>query len=284
MQDHKRGSEPNDKPIETASATTSHDNSNSGPFAYVITAVVLVLSIIMSLAASGCISYAIATAAHEYSNGRPGTQLPDIDDFDNLEDLDELLERYYGDSNPTSSDRNTTTDHGSNAGSSGSSTTSVGDALDFDLAAYGQSIDSMVSASSYAGTPAEVRDFVRDLVSKDRTFADAVCASLNSAALDEGARAGKISEAKDKCAEAAKALDGVSIPAVAGDDDGKVKDALGTAKSNAVRRWELMANEIELLQGESVNTKALWDVDGHVLQATEDAANNLTEAMSLSAR
>ena len=42
------------KIIETASATTSPDNKNSGPFAYIITAVALAFLLVLALAGAGC--------------------------------------------------------------------------------------------------------------------------------------------------------------------------------------------------------------------------------------
>ena len=42
--------------IETASATTSSDNSSSGPLAYILAALALLVCLAMGLAAKGCTS------------------------------------------------------------------------------------------------------------------------------------------------------------------------------------------------------------------------------------
>lgn len=42
--------------IESASATTSPDNANSGPFAYVVTAIAVALALAATSAVTGCVS------------------------------------------------------------------------------------------------------------------------------------------------------------------------------------------------------------------------------------
>lgn len=90
--------------IESASATTSPDNAHSGPFAYIFTAIILVVSVILaSLLGSGLASTvansAIAVAPETRDRGM-NYQYDYFDNFgdeylEDLEDIEELL-RVYG--------------------------------------------------------------------------------------------------------------------------------------------------------------------------------------------
>lgn len=299
MRNHTHPTNPNDSPsnnsaqedkdkgiIETASATTSPDNSNSGPFAYIITAVALIVTIAITILGAGCASLVLVAMANDYGSDYSGgysttSPLDEIEDLEDIDDIEEWLERYTNDMDDSLGDT-VGNNHGS--GNTSSTSVSVDDALDFDIAAYSSTIDGGVSASSYAGTAGEVRDFVRTLLTEDTSYADRVAQCLNTAALDTDARESKFAEAKTLCEECGAKLDALEIPAVQNDDNGEVKDALGTAKSDAIRRWELMANEIELLaDGDQVNTKHLWNVDDDIIEATDDAANGLMDAMALAA-
>ena len=77
--------------IESASATTSPDNANSGPFAYVVFGVVIGLLVLLGVGISSCASALAAFApqdgrgyADEDTYGEP-TDSPD--DYEGLEDL-----------------------------------------------------------------------------------------------------------------------------------------------------------------------------------------------------
>lgn len=269
--------------IETASATTSPDNSNSGSFAYVLTAVTLGVVLVLSLIGAGCASVVLSSMAKEEtssSSNENGFSSPfddwddqyTDDDFDiNNMDFNDLLNDY------TNGFPNSGNKDGGN-----SKTTTAGEALDFSLAPYGNVLDDEVSASSYAGAPAEVRDFVRNIVSVDKDYSNRLVTLLDAAALKEDERMAKIQEAVTLCGEAKNAVNGVEIPQVANDANGAVRDALGAAKSEAVRRWELMETEISMLNTtESIRTNRLWDADDDVLAATEGAGDMLEEAMGL---
>lgn len=266
--------------IETASATTSPDNSNSGSFAYVLTAITVGAILVLSLIGAGCASIVLSTAANDLSNSSsnssvssPFDEWEDLyndEDFDiNNMDFDDLFNNYT----------NGFTDNDNREGGN-SKTTTVAEALDFSLAPYGNVLDDEVSASSYAGTPAEVRDFVRNVVSVDKDYANRIVSLLDTAALKEDERMTKIQEAVALCGEAKNAINGIEVPQVPNDADGAVHDSLGTAKTEVVRRWEYMEAEITMLNTtESIRTSRLWDADEDVLEATEDAGNMLEDAM-----
>ena len=277
--------EPKDQkePIETASGTTSDDNSNSGPFAYIVTGVTLVVVLLLSLLASACMSFVISTGAGNAGAGGtmthpgPGTQ-PNGYDYYGDPDLDELLEQYLGQEYGNGG----TGTHQNNGGHAETGAVDIATALDFDLAPYSVTIDSELSASAYAGTNSAVRTFVRDLVTKDREYAMRVSQALLDAASEDASRAEYLASAKAACAEARDTLGAVEVPA-SDQDDGATKDALGTAKSEAVHRWELIEAEVDLIsKSDKVDTSALWEADDKVVSSTESVADMLADAMSAS--
>lgn len=272
-----------DQLFETASATTDPDNANSGSKAYIIVAVCLGVMLLLGLLTAGCVSMVIATAVSESSMGgnpltsSPLTQddsspLPFSNDMSDLDELENLLKQYEQELGT-----------GSNSSTSSEATTT--DALDFDLAPYGTSIDKSVSASSYAGTPTEVRDFVRGLVSKDADYTKQVTDLMDAAALNEEARSENLGKAEAVCDEAAKALGDMALPTVKKDKDGKVVDLLGSAKQEALERWQNIKEEITILKTSGdVDTRKLWRVDDDIVDATSDAADLLTDAMTQAAK
>lgn len=276
--------EPKDQkePIETASGTTSDDNGNSGPFAYIVAGVALAVVLLLSLLATACMSFVISAGAGSAGTGGtvtypgPGSQ-PYGYDYENL-DMNELLEQYLG----QEYGGGYTNTHQNNGGHSNTGTVDIPTALDFDLAPYSVTIDSELSASAYAGTNSTVRTFVRGIVTKDREYATRVSQALLDATSDDAARAEYLANAKATCAEAREALSAVEVPAI-DQDDGTTKDALGTAKSEAVHRWELIEAEIDLIaKSDKVDTSALWDADDKIVSSTESAAELLADAMATS--
>lgn len=259
--------------IETASATTSKDNENSGPFAYIITVVAIVLLIVFCLVGVGCTSVIVAAlSGSNDSYGSPmsmpyGTRGDDLDS-----ELEDLLERYYNMPNDSKS--------GDSKSSEKSNEASVAEVLDFSLAPYGTNIEGEVGANSYAGAPAEVRDFVRNVVEADEEYTRQLVVLLNNAANKEDDREAKIKEAMQLCSDAQGAFDQLQLPALEKDQNGEVADQLGTGKTNAINRWKYLGDEIALLDTMSaVNTKRLWEIDDKVVTATTDAGDSFESAM-----
>ena len=272
--------------METASATTSPDNANSGSFAYVITIITIGALLLLSSASAGLCSVVLSAAAESSpyagSNGSTsttpfrdyGNSFPFSDDLGDM-DINDFL-NYYGNGygNDQSSNSN---------GRQGSGTATVAEVLDFSIAPYGMTINDNVSASAYAGTPAEVRDFVRSIVSTDKDYSNKVVTALDQAALNEGDRASKIDEALSLCDEAKSAIEGKEVPEVPGDNGATAKDQLGTAKTESAHRWELMKTEISMLKDtDKVDTDRLWRADDDVLNSTEKAGELLVGAMEAS--
>ena len=77
--------------IETASATTSPDNANSGPLAYVVFGIVIALLVLLGAGLSSCGSM-LSSLADEDAWGYVGEDYPDNlpgnpDGYENVEDL-----------------------------------------------------------------------------------------------------------------------------------------------------------------------------------------------------
>jgi hypothetical protein len=267
--------------IETASATTSPDNANSGPFAYIITAIAIGALLLFSAAMGGLCSAIISAAAENSTYAGSSLPFDDygytdpfLDDFGNM-DFEQYLNDY---GNGFGNDQSTSPNNSTSSG-----TATVGDVLDFSIAPYGNTINDYVSASAYAGIPSEVRDFVRSVVSTDRDYATKVVTALDGAATNADERAARIDEALSLCDEAKGAIEGVRIPEVPGENGTAVKDKLGTAKTESAHRWELMKSEIAMLKDtDTVNTQRLWSVDDDILNSTEKAGDLLVDAMDAS--
>ena len=257
--------------IETASATTSPDNANSGKFAYVIFGITCGVVLLLALAGAGIASVVLSIVAQEdldsYDEALP-------DDIDGYDDFEQFLEQYY--ENPLTQKN----DEKEQDKDRTSSEATVEDALDFDLAPYLDDLDARVPASSYANTPASVRDFVREIVSCDSEYASKIARTLDAAARDHESISEKLTEARGYCDEAKQALYALEVPTLDGVEDNSARDLLGSAKGEAAHRFELIADEIALLEeGDPVDTKSLWDRDDAVTESLDKAADLILEAM-----
>lgn len=268
------------KVIETASATTSPDNKNSGKFAYIVTIVTIVALLVFALL-GGIIVSAVAgimvnSGALDDFADSGSSSLLDMDE-DSLEDY---LDQYYEDLLNDIYDEDEE-DRDEKDGRDTGKSVSVSQALDFDLSPYLISLDSEVPASSYAGTPQEVRDFVRQIMAADTQYSDQVRSALNAAASDADNQQAHIQEARTACAAGHAALDALEVPIFENVEDTSVRDLLGEAKGEAGRRFDLMADEIALLETDgNVDTSRLWAADDKVVESAETAADKIVEAMS----
>ena len=86
-----------DHVIESASATTSHDNERSGPLAYVVFCIVVGLLALAVLGLSSCVSSALRLVALGVTQEQIEVSLPlgddpvGQDDSEGLEELEELM-------------------------------------------------------------------------------------------------------------------------------------------------------------------------------------------------
>ena len=119
------------RPYETASATTDPDNANSGPFAYIITGIVVACLLVCGVICSSCASIALSAAGSTGSGSGYGgyTGIPFQDDDFGFDEWEEWLERYGG----TDDSGSGYGDYGGTSSQGSSGLVSVADALDFDL-------------------------------------------------------------------------------------------------------------------------------------------------------
>jgi len=256
--------------IETASATTSPENAKSGSLPYAITGITLAALTVFSLLMGGCMSFLFNEVALDME--RDATEYPvSVDDYEDFWDEYDEFMRDYDIDMPTTE-------------RSDAPTATVADVLDFDLAVYTTSLDAEVSASSYAGTPSVAREFTRSVIAVDDDYNSQVVACLNEAARDESVRAQKIDEAVDLCAKASKDVAAVKLPSIEKDEGGSIADVFGSAKTEAANRWDLMGDELALLQTEEeVTTSEVWDADGKVVETTSKAGDLFEDAMNKAA-
>jgi hypothetical protein len=234
--------------------------------------------VLFAVTCGGCVSAVVTTAVMDDTGN---DAIMDYDDLvgDGSQDpsFDDIYDYYreqLGDQDVTNKDNDNT--YGS---------CSVGEALDFDLAFYTISLSDAVSASSYANTPSEVRDFVRSSVKTDDDYNVKIVNSLNAASRNSDKQQEEIEKAIKLCDEASKAIEDMKIPSVSSDKDGVVKDALGTAKGGVVKRWKATKEELSLLKTtESINKKDLWDLDEETIDSVESAASMLEDAMETAAK
>ncbi len=278
MNNDQRDSKPNI--IETASATTSPDNANSGSFAYILAGVVSFVVLVASIAMGVGLSTIIALAANDASHQRVDTMsYMDYYDNHNMRDFDELYNNYNVNGYNGGNGYGMGNSHQNATGSA-----DVADVLDFSLAPYNANIDDELSASAYAGAPNDLREFVRSFVATDDDYMDQVVTLLHEAARSESARVDNIKGALTLCDDAAKAFNELQIPEFSNSSD-QVTASLESAKSAAASRWTTLHDELALLDTtEQVDTSKLWALDDKVYDATTQAATCLAEAMEHAAR
>lgn len=268
--------------VETASGTTSADNSQSGITAYVIAGVTVVLLALFGTGLSSCVSLASDLAMEEYNSGSGysedvyGDEDFDYEDWYNQymeEDLDtdDWLERWdSGDYDDSSTDV--------------PSSLSVEDALDLDLGMYSLTIDSMLPAMSYANASSEVREYVRSVVLADRNGSSDLHDVLRAAAWGESDVSEALDEAIGLAADKADELRELSLPELEGDGAKEVSRQLEQGRTAAIDRWDAISTELSLLSSSigEVDTDDLMDADDEVNDAAEDAATAFSEALSAS--
>lgn len=251
--------------IESASATTSPDNANSGNGAYVITGVCLAIMVAISVLFANAFGSALELIAGEVED----------DIYDD-----------YGIGLPSTPYDSYNQDPYDGQGIQGSLPVSV--ALNMSLAPYTQTIDADLPATDYSGTPADVRDFVRTIVKDDGTYASQVSDELNAAARDESAQAEHLEKALAACDAAASDFSARTVPEFDVRDADTVNQSAKTALADVTTRWQTVRQEIQLLadasgSGSEVSASDLYDADSSVSDATYSAATSLDDLLYASA-
>jgi len=247
--------------IESASGTTSPDNPNSGPTAYVLFAVgVAVLGLVLSTILgffSVLVPYAISELGNVTSSDTSNTE-------------------SYGETRTTQN-----TEGLSEQNSSVSQSLTAAEALDLNLAPYSSLIDDEVSAFDYSGANTSVTQCVRSVVKVDKDAAASVARDLNAAARDSSTTTERLDSALATCGQAISDLQSIEVPSSA---SSSVSTQLEQGISGAGLRWQLIEAEISLLKaGGDISYEDLATVDAKIWDATEQTGSSLTEALTLSA-
>ena len=245
--------------IESASATTSPDN-HSGPGAYVILAIGLVLIIASSLVLAntfGEVLYEVADiVAEEY---------PDEEwDFDELD--------HYFDDDTRSTDADLTTDN----------------IFETRIGCADESVNSYVYASDYDGSQQAVSEFVFALTKADGDSTNLLSMHLRAAtgATDAATRTEELDAAAQVVADAQASIQAIELPGtdrVSGVKADSIIDALGDAKEDCAERWSAIANLVDILRSpDGHTTDELAELDEEASNIV-DIAIRLTTALTDSA-
>lgn len=244
--------------IESASATTSPDNANSGYAAYLITALALVGVLFLSMGAWSCGSSLIESGVRNGLNSI-------AQQWGEENGAQGLLDGQNGAPNS----------HRSNP--SNGSSLSVSDALGLDLDLYDETIASTISAGDYAGTPNSMRSYVLSVVHADSDHNSALVAHLNAAEAADDPRS-DVEAALAECDQAISDLNALQAPTDLGEAVGQAAQA---GRDKAVARWQAIQAELKLLDTQDeVSYNDLKQADSAIEQATEDAGTALVQALS----
>ena len=276
------------QPAESASGTTSSENK-SGPFAYIITIVCVLALIGISTACTRCTSGVMSKVIdklvyegwdnYEYfvDNPEDFERIINDDGFD-ADTFDEYFEQIFGD---TYDDYFNIPKGNDNVFENQGDTYEFNsrDVIGLDIAIYEYTIDSMVSASVYAGSDADVKDFVRDFVLRDRNAADDLVHEFRAA----GRSGEDFTEHLENAREiAVSTLDELASSELPNTND-ETQLALGEAIEHATGRWSAIVEFIDLLMdNETVSDQELESVDDTIYYETRNAAQAFEDALAAS--
>lgn len=277
--------QPQQQPIESASGTTSPENGSSGPFAYILAAVCVVIVIMLSVAVSGCFGN-IFSAAIDYADitferneNRTMTEeeleryFDDNFDGDSFEDyFNEIFGDTYGDiyGNPFGNrtrDRKTEDTPDSYAPL---------DVLGLSLSLYGDTVNDLVSANAYAGADSKVKDAVRELVLADRDATEETIHQLRAAGRDGEDFDARLEAAQGVAGDMLEWLDSYELPEANEEAQGFMEE--GLERLNA--RWHAIGELLGMLEGDDeIDSQDLLDADTAIHNETIEAAEAFEGAL-----
>ena len=251
--------------VESASGTTSPDNSNSGPASYVIFIVgIAVLALLLSTVL-GFLAAIMPYVMQEIGSSVNGTS----------------SNTGTGYSTPYSTPTSTQDTNSLTGQTSSSQTLTLSEALDLSLAPYTSLVDDEVSASDYSGADSAVSQCVRDVINADKGSATSVARDLNAAARDDSTASEHIDSAISTCDQAISDLQAITVPASA---SSSVRTSLDEGISDSEQRWTCIKEELTLLaSGDDISYNDLSSFDAEVWTQTEAAGSSLTQALKTSA-
>ena len=278
MTEYHVGAEP--APIESASATTSQDNSTTSPVPYIIAAVIVLFVSTISVGCTALFRDVLDDTLDEYASQMPIISDTGTDDIDVL--LDELLQDYPDlPSIDNDYDFDFTPDQNADIVPE---TVSVADALALNLAPYSTLIDDEVSASSYSGARQEVVDYVRSVVRADKTATGELVRMLRAASRDEATLEAKLAEAIGYARSVPEQEAFAAVPELGEGVSEDIMLALGEGRSFAVDRWGAIADELEAIAAGDADIDRLQQIDDIIWDSTEDAGDEFEKALATSAR
>ena len=245
--------------IESASATTSPDN-HSGPGAYVILVIGLVLIIASSLVLANTFGEVLSEVADIVAEEYPDEEW----DFDELD--------HFFDDDTRSTDADLTTDN----------------IFETRIGCADESVNSYVYASDYDGSQQAVSEFVSALTKADGDSTNLLSMHLRAAmgATDAATRTEELDAAAQVVADAQASIQAIELPGtdrVSGVKADSIIDVLGDAKEDCAERWSAIANLVDILRSPDGHTAdELAELDEKASNIV-DIAIRLTTALTDSA-
>lgn len=257
--------------VETASGTTDTDNGKSGGLAYGIAIVAIVVSFGVGNALRGCVNL-IADVGSNYVSQHGDIQT--LIDDDGNSDRDWWLDDNGSESQ--NDEQRTDTDS--------SVDVTVEELVGGNLNMFGYTIDAHLGASAYANAQQSVSTFARGLVVCDRDASSDIATTLRNAAWGSGKMSDALDEASKKATATIEALRALEIPEVGGKHAESIAGDLKDAREDAIERWEAISDELALLaRSERLSADDISDHERNVAKATDEAVENLAEALKDSA-
>lgn len=273
--------------IETASATTSTDNANSGNLAFVLAAVAIASLAVIGMGMSSIFQLAgHLVEEHETSYWYDDPDGYQFDLNDNTGDPYDLIEEYLDGPNDyddlsflTNKDKELVLDQDKDG------KVTPTEALGADLGMYEATIDSLLPQSSYANAQADVRSFVRDLVLADRNATSEMASSLQQTAWKEGDVKQELEKASALADKTIEELQAMKAPAAQGDKAKDISKSLEAGKSKAIDRWKAIADELKLIaSADELDGNEVKKADELTGSTAQEAADALEQAMTDSAK
>ena len=276
--------------MESASGTTSSTNSQSGPAAYIVTLVCVILMFALCFAVTSCAKDAFAFAINVAEEGFSGMgeryyypedfeniDVPYFDEDFNGDSFEDYFNQIFGDTYGTVDNRNRR--------NRDSDTNNVEytplELLYLNLSIYDDTIDEYVSANAYAGTDANVKDFVRELVLTDREATEDIIRQFRAAARDEEDFDAHIKEAREIAVAAYNEMASMDMP----ECSTETQEYLEEASNSVHQRWTAVFDLLDMLEGDkSVSYDDISKLDEIMYDETVNAASALEDALKASAQ
>ena len=278
-------SEAPDRPVESASATTSRDNS-AGNAPYIIVALALVAAMVVTQAVANGIGAVASYAAYGAASGSGNleSQLDDwADQWDDQWDGNGSNGQNPGQGN-SGSGSGTSPDSGSSSSRREGLTSD--NVFDLDYYAFDYSLADYVYASDYSGAQSQVSTYVHQLVTLDRDATSQVVSHVRAAASaqDDATRASELQQAQQLSQSMGDSIRALQRPqGVSGTNANEIADDLDDAVEGSLERWQSMTRLLQIMaspDGHTVGDALDADEDASEL---EDIATDLADALSASA-